>query len=179
MQETRAKILEILYNQAKENPYSFIDASELAEKLNLTLDQIELELDYLDEKGFIRYDRVLGGGGFVRIAAYGIDAVESPEMFINEAPFLQQIIIYGNVIDSAILQAESIRIRDSLNKIYNAVEDEELKELISQLIHESEKDKPDGNKIKEIIQQIKEKAPELATRLIPYAMEILKKWLSE
>jgi|Deesub1362B_J571_1020462.scaffolds.fasta_scaffold00598_13 DNA-binding transcriptional ArsR family regulator len=177
MHEIRAAILRNLYEQEKTKPYSWIDAEKLGNELGLTLKEVDFHLNYLEEKGFIRYERVLGGGGLVRITALGIDAVESPEQFVKTAPFLQQLIIYGNVVDSTILQAESIRIRNGLNRIAESVSDAELKELIDELIKESRKDAPDGNKLKVILQQIKEISPDIASKLLPYVQELLKKWL--
>jgi hypothetical protein len=44
----------------------------------------------LEQKGLIKYQRTLGhsGGGMIKITALGIDAVEAPEQFVKDAPFL-------------------------------------------------------------------------------------------
>lgn len=178
MQEIRATILRRLYDQERKRPYSWIDAFNLAEELNLGKDEIEFHLNYLEEKGFIRYERVLGGGGIVRITALGIDAVENPNMFVNDAPFLQQLIIYGDVVNSTIMQAESIKIRNGLNKIAEQVDDAEIKQLIEELISESYQEKPDAGKIKEIFNKIKQKAPEIAEKIGPIVIKLLERWLN-
>ena len=83
----------------------------------------------------------------VNITALGIDAIENPEQFVKNAPFLQQLIIYGDV-NSTILQAESIKIRNGLNRIIEQIDDAEIRKLIEELIAESYQEKPDTNKIK-------------------------------
>ena len=84
----------------------------------------------------------------VNITTLGIDAIENPEQFVKNAPFLQQLIIYGNVVNSTILQAESIKIRNGLNRIIEQIDDAEIRKLIEELIAESYQEKPDANKIK-------------------------------
>jgi len=83
----------------------------------------------------------------VNITALGIDAIENPEQFVKNAPFLQQLIIYGDV-NSTILQAESIKIRNGLNRIIEQIDDAEIRKLIEELIAEFYQEKPDTNKIK-------------------------------
>ncbi|RLI80783.1 hypothetical protein DRP04_07620 [Archaeoglobales archaeon] len=83
----------------------------------------------------------------VNITTLGIDAIENPEQFVKNAPFLQQLIIYGDV-NSTILQAESIKIRNGLNRIIEQIDDAEIRKLIEELIAESYQEKPDANKIK-------------------------------
>ena len=83
----------------------------------------------------------------VNITALGIDAIENPEQFVKNAPLLQQLIIYGDV-NSTILQAESIKIRNGLNRIIEQIDDAEIRKLIEELIAESYQEKPDTNKIK-------------------------------
>ncbi|HDN73638.1 MAG TPA: hypothetical protein ENG16_01270 [Archaeoglobus sp.] len=83
----------------------------------------------------------------VNITTLGIDAIENPEQFVKNAPFLQQLIIYGDV-NSTILQAESIKIRNGLNRIIEQIDDAEIRKLIEELIAEFYQEKPDTNKIK-------------------------------
>jgi len=116
--------------------------------------------------------------GLVRITALGIDAVENPELFVNQAPFLQQLIIYGDVVDSTIMQAESIKIRNGLNRIIEQVDDAEIKKLIEELIAESYQEKPDINKIKTVFNKIKQKAPEIAEKIYPIVLKLIERWLN-
>lgn len=174
--EVRAAILKRLYDQERKKPYSWIGVKDLANEFNLTLEEIEFHLNYLYEKRLIKFQQTLDlGGGLVRISAFGIDAVENPEMFVKDAPFLQQIIIHGDVIDSNILQVDSIKIRNGLNRIINETTDPELIRLIQELISESYKEKPETSKIESIMETIKEKAPDIAAKLLPYVIDMIKK----
>lgn len=112
-----------------------------------------------------------------RITALGIDAVENPEMFVKDAPFLQQIIVHGNVVGSTIMQVESIQIRNGLNRIIEQTTDPELIKLIEELILESYKEKPDASKFKSIFGAIKERAPDVATKVLPHVLKLLERWL--
>jgi len=178
MHEVRAAILKLLYDLEKNNPRAWTDEKSIAEELNLTLEETIFHLEYLEQKGFIKYQRTIDlGGGLVRITALGIDAVEAPEFFIKDAPFLQQIIIHGNVINSTILQAESIKIRNGLNRIAEQIGDSELRRMIYELIEESYKEEPDAEKVKSVWSQIKEKAPEAAKLVAPYVTKLIERWL--
>gem|GEM_PF-2085562 len=178
MHEVRAAILQRLYDQERKKPYSWIGVKDLANEFNLTLEEIEFHLNYPYEKGLIKFQQTLDlGGGLVRISAFGIDAIENPEVFVKDAPFLQQIIVHGNIINSTILQADSIKIRNGLNRIINETTDPELISLIQELISESYKEKPEISKIESIMETIKEKAPDIAVKLLPYAIDMFKKSL--
>lgn len=179
MQEVRSAILKLLYDLERESPRAWTDEKSIAEELGLTLEEVFFHLDYLEQKGFIKYNRTLNshGRGTVKITALGIDAVENPDMFIKEAPFLQQLIIYGDVVNSTIMQAESIKIRNGLNRIAEQVDDAEVRKLIEELIAESYQEKPDANKIKDIFGKIKQKAPEIAEKLSPIVLKLIERWL--
>jgi len=180
MHEVRAAILKILYDLAKEHPRAWTSEKAIADELGLTLEETIFHLEYLEQKGFIRYQKTLdrSGGGMIKITALGIDAVEAPEQFVKDAPFLQQLIIYGNVVNSTILQAESIKIRNGLNRIIEQVDDAEIRKLIEELIVESYQEKPDGNKIKTVFNKIKQKAPEIAEKISPIVIKLLERWLN-
>ena len=180
MQEVRSAILKLLYDLERENPRAWTNEKSIAEELGLTLEEVVFHLEYLEQKGFIKYQRTLNGHGYglVRITALGIDAVENPDMFVKDAPFLQQLIIYGDVVNSTIMQAESIKIRNGLNKIAEQVDDAEIKQLIEELISESYQEKPDAGKIKEIFNKIKQKAPEIAEKIGPIVIKLLERWLN-
>jgi len=179
MQEIRAVILKRLYEEKRKKPHSWIDIYSLAEELDLSKEEIEFHLSYLEEKGFVKCERFIGGGGIVKIAALGVDAVENPDLFVKDSPFLQQLIIFGDVKNSTILQAESVKIRNGLNRLGETLDDEELKALIREIIAESRKENPDGQKLKDIFGKIKEKSPKVAEKIMPYVLELLKKWLGQ
>jgi arginine deiminase len=88
------------------------------------------------------------------------------------------LIIYGNVVNSTILQAESVRIRNGLNRIIEQVDDAEIRKLIEELISESYQEKPDANKIKTVFNKIKQKAPEIAEKTSPIVIKLLERWLN-
>jgi len=180
MHEVRAAILKQLYDLAKNHPRAWTLEKSIANELGLTLEEAIFHLEYLEQKGFIKYQKTLdrSGGGMVKITALGIDAIENPEQFVKNAPFLQQLIIYGNVVNSTILQAESIKIRNGLNRIIEQVDDAEIRKLIEELIAESYQEKPDGNKIKDVFSKIKQKAPEIAEKIGPIVIKLLERWLN-
>ncbi len=180
MHEVRSAILKLLYDLERKNPRAWTNEKSIAEELGLTLDEVIFHLEYLEQKGFIKYQKTINhhGGGLVRITALGIDAVENPELFVNQAPFLQQLIIYGDVVNSTILQAESIKIRNGLNRIIEQVDDAEIRKLIEELIVESYQEKPDGNKIKTVFNKIKQKAPEIAEKISPIVLKLIERWLN-
>lgn len=180
MHEVRSAILKLLYDLEKSHPRAWTSEKSIADELGLTLEEVVFHLEYLEQKGFIKYQKTInhGGSGLVRITALGIDAVENPELFVNQAPFLQQLIIYGDVVNSTIMQAESIKIRNGLNRIVEQVDDSELKKLVEELIAESYQPEPDAGKIKMIFSKIKQKAPEIAEKISPYVLELLKRWLN-
>ena len=180
MHEVRSAILKFLYDLERKNPRAWTNEKSIAEELGLTLDEVIFHLEYLEQKGFIKYQKTLNshGMGLVRITALGIDAVENPELFVNQAPFLQQLIIYGDVVDSTIMQAESIKIRNGLNRIIEQVDDAEIKKLIEELIVESYQKKPDADKIKTVFSKIKQKAPEIAEKISPIVLKLIKRWLN-
>lgn len=180
MHEVRSAILKLLYDLERKNPRAWTNENSIAKELGLTLDEVIFHLEYLEQKGFIKYQRTLNGHGYglVRITAVGIDAVENPELFVNQAPFLQQLIIYGDVVNSTIMQAESIKIRNGLNRIAEQVDNEEIRKLIEELIAESYQEKPDANKIKDIYGKIKQKAPEIAEKILPIVLKLIERWLS-
>ena len=177
MDEVRAAILKKLYDIARENPHIIVSLEDLKEEFNLNENELIFHLKYLDEMGFIEFQEYIGGGGHVKITALGINAVENPGMFVKDAPFLQQIVIHGNVINSTILQAESIKIRNGLNRIIQQITDPEIANLIQELIAESYKEEPDASKIKSVWKTVKEKAPDIAAKITPYVMKLLEKWL--
>ncbi len=152
MHKVRSAILKLLYDLERKNPRAWTNEKSIADELDLTLEETIFHLEYLEQKGFIKYQKTLNshGRGLVRITALGIDAIEAPEQFVRDAPFLQQLIIYGDIVNSTILQAEPIKIRSGLNRIIEQVDDAEIKKLIEELIAESYQEKPDVDKIKSI-----------------------------
>jgi hypothetical protein len=180
MYEVRAAILKLLYDLEKNHPRAWTCEKAIADELGLTLEETIFHLEYLEQKGLIKYQRTLdrSGGGMIKITALGIDAVEAPEQFVKDAPFLQQLIIYGNVVNSTILQAESVRIRNGLNRIIEQVDDVEIRKLIEELISESYEEKPDANRIKATFNKIKQKAPEIAEKISPIVIKLLERWLN-
>ena len=177
MHEVRAAILKKLYDLARKKPHAWLHIEEFMDEYNIDEDTLIFHLRYLEEKGFIKFQQFIGGGGIAKITALGIDAVENPEMFIEHAPFLQQIIIHGNVINSTIMQAESIKIRNGLNSIIKNIKDDEIIQLIERLILESYKNEPDPNTIKNVLAKIEKKAPEIAEAVLPYAIKLIERWL--
>ena len=74
--ELRKKIIETAYQTAKEQggiKTSRVNIWDLAKKWGVDKKQMEFNVDYLHEKGFIEYAAL---GGFIRITALGVDQVE-------------------------------------------------------------------------------------------------------
>jgi hypothetical protein len=74
----RRKILEMLYKRFTEHPYHRITPQEFIEKLAVTQKELDFNIVYLEEKGFVELQKPLEGSIFVgaRITPKGIDLVE-------------------------------------------------------------------------------------------------------
>lgn len=81
--ELRKKILECLYEKRSEFD---VDPSELFERMNVSEPELDMEIRYLEEKGFVRIISSFMGKPYlnfcgVKITANGIDLVEDPDEF--------------------------------------------------------------------------------------------------
>ncbi|MCK4756663.1 hypothetical protein KAS56_06995, partial [candidate division WOR-3 bacterium] len=81
--EIRRKILKMAYERFKEHPYHRITPKELENALNIGFKELNYNIIYLEEKGFIELQKPLEGNIFVgvRTTSKGIDLVEDECQF--------------------------------------------------------------------------------------------------
>ncbi len=179
--EIRRKILEILYEKDKEEPFRFMSRNLLKEKLNVEDNKLDSNVLYLKEKNLI----ILGKEHtqtkpFIRaiITAKGKDLVENKEEFNSMFPINITQNIISNGIGAAIGNNNSINIsiEDSFKKIYDDIQKqdmsnkEEIIKNVKEIEDELKKDSIDKNKIKKSIDFLKTNA----SWVIPSVIEIVK-----
>ena len=114
----------------------------------------------------------------------GIDSLRHFDVYESDY-LVHNIVIMGDVKDSNIFQADEIRITKSFNRIYNEIEKSDLdnatkKELhdnIKEIKDEFRKEKPKLDRIKTILNSIKEKAPSINSILTPVIIACIKKYI--
>lgn len=164
----RLDILQFYYDLYKKNPSAIEPYKHFLKKYNITEPELIGHVLYLHDKRLLMCICSKCAHDFrtpyqCYITAHGIDAIENPEQFASEVPFLKLITIYGDVTNSQIMQAENIRIENGFNRVYQEIENSNLnteskKELlkdIEELESEGRRDKPDIEKIKSILDKVK------------------------
>lgn len=163
--EIRRKILEMLYERFKEHPYHRITPKEFKEALNIGLKELNYNIIYLEEKGYVELQKPLEGNIFVgaRITTNGIDLVEDEYQFDIIFP---------------IAKAEPAEPTDILRKFDILIENtkssveinDDLKEIIieeiAEIKGELEKDEPSYSKVKLLLNKIKERDADTNTRVM-------------
>jgi hypothetical protein len=167
--EIRRKILESLYARFKEHPYYRLTPKELQEILDVSLQELNFNVVYLEEKGYLELQKPLEGNIFVgaRITTKGIDLVEDEYQFNALFP----VNPIDNVMESNVFQEFTSllhNIKTTLNIDNNTKEliIEEIKEITNEL----QKNKPSYSEIKKSINQIRNRDAEVYTKV----MKIIK-----
>ena len=88
----RRKILTMLYACFTEHPYRRITPKEFIEELSVTHKELDFNIVYLEEKGFLELQKPLEGNIFVgaRITPKGIDLVEDRDKLNDLFPTTNQ-----------------------------------------------------------------------------------------
>lgn len=76
--EIRRRILEMAYEKFQEHPYYRITPAEFKDQLSIGLRELNYNIVYLEEKGYLELQKPLEGSLFVgaRITPQGVDLVE-------------------------------------------------------------------------------------------------------
>ena len=82
--KNRRRILEVLKESYEKDPYHFVKKEDLAESTGLSMNKIQMNVEYLDKKGLVKANGTLGGLHSTRITARGIDALKEPLELENE-----------------------------------------------------------------------------------------------
>jgi len=156
-QKVRSVILRKLYEHNNTNP-NFPCYLEEFTKLGISKEQISVNVRYLEETGLVKqvlWDATIPIAAI--ISAKGMDAVENPETFGDQFPFISNNIqiITGDVKNSLIAQTsgdQTINISESFNQIYNQIDKDErinlsAKEELKKDVKELEEHLKDTEKI--------------------------------
>ena len=86
--EIRRKVLQMLYDECREHPYSRITPKEFQEGLHISIKELNFNMIYLESKGYVELQKLLEGSVFVgaRITAQGIDLIEDEYEFDTVFP---------------------------------------------------------------------------------------------
>lgn len=180
----RLEILRQYYNLYKSDPDSKYDCAELMNSFGINKSELRGHILYLHDKGLLKGYMSLQGGLNCRITHKGIDALENPEQFLYDIPFLN-LIIHGDVTNSTITQAKEIKIINGFNQIYQTIEksdlaqenkDELLKD-IKDLESEGNKKNPNLGTIKSLLDKVKKIWPPIYDLLKPLIEAYMKKQL--
>ncbi len=146
--EPKRRILEILYDHAKHNPYgSGLSNHELQNELNIDDNKLFFNISYLENDNYIEVVHNFDGF-FVKINNRGRDIIEDNSLFNNLFP---PISVTQNIIQNSsnvIINSNhaSINIDESFNQIYNRIDEEnvqnmeEIKEALKNIEEEFKND---------------------------------------
>ncbi len=150
--QIRRKILQILYDYEIENPGGLTPSGIVKKHLQVEDKIIDFNLNYLENKGYLKLTRLHGSLPLSRITSGGIDIVEDNNQLDEKFPLIHQTIVHnspGTVIDS---QNVSINIVNSFNQIYEEINQQnpENRDLIIEKVNfiERELGKKDMDKSK-------------------------------
>lgn len=166
--EVRHAILDLLYKEAKKDPYGGLYADKIQEALKVPISQMEFDASYLEQKRLITRSKLVGPSyWFASITARGTDLIENRQKYKNEFPFMQTTIlqIHGDV-NAPIIQAVNSQvsfnqqINDAFKQAYivvqakadisNVQKAEIINDYLKPLEEELHKDDPDLGKIQRL-----------------------------
>ncbi|KAB2944805.1 MAG: hypothetical protein MPEBLZ_03722 [Candidatus Methanoperedens nitroreducens] len=185
----RLDILQFYYELYKENPTDYGDYDHFIDIFNMNENELVGHVRYLYEKELLhcwctKAIHEYGKPIQCKITAHGIDAIEHPELFAREVPLLN-LIINSNINNSQIFQSQNIRIEDSFNRIYRAIEESKLDEnskkevsdVVKELESEGKKKKPDIEKMKSLLDKARKIWSPIYDLLKPLIQEYIKRYL--
>ncbi|NOR17419.1 hypothetical protein GQ543_06910 [candidate division WOR-3 bacterium] len=154
--EIRRKILKMAYERFKEHPYHRITPKELENALNIGFKELNYNIIYLEEKGFIELQKPLEGNIFVglRITSKGIDLVEDKCQFSIMFPEKNtEKLVPTHIFAKFNLIIDTIESANNIDNDLKKLIIEEIKEIRNEL----KKIEPSYAKIKKFLGKIKQK----------------------
>jgi Mn-dependent DtxR family transcriptional regulator len=179
-QEIRFKILKLLYGKEKKSPRRGLGDSDLMEELGISKEELNFNINYLEEKGWVRLDKTFGGFT-ANITAEGIDLVEDENGLKSAFPKLNLIIQNGQVnianqeSSNNITNVSIINYEDILRQVDQLPNADEVRPHVQTIQEEDGKpeDQRDKNKIIQAWDFIKQNAPTIAQLLLPIIKKLL------
>lgn len=185
----RLDILEFYYDLYIENSSTYKEYGHFIEVFKIPKNELVGHVRYLHDMQLLdcictRAVHEYGMPLECKITARGINAIEHPEQFTRDVPFLN-LIINSNINNSKIFQAEYIQIDNSFNNVYQEVENSELdverkKELydiVKEFELEGKKEKPNFEKMKSLIDAAKNIWSPIYELLKPLIQEFIKAYM--
>lgn len=177
------KILSYYQDLYNKNPTDCDSPNDFKEMFDISYNELLGHVIYLRNVGLLECN-VIQDDAMCRITAMGIDSLRHPETYKSK-PEVHNIVILGDVKDSNILQGDNIRIINSFNRIYKEIDKSDLdnatkKELhdnIREIKDEFRKEKPKLDKIKTLLNDIKEKSPSISSILTPVIVSCIQKFI--
>lgn len=182
----RLDILKFYYDLYKKDSTDFGRYEHFVEVFNITENELVGHVRYLHDKQLLycmctQAAHEYGKPIQCKITAHGIDAIEHPELFVRDVPLLN-LIINSNLINSPILQAETIRIENSFNRVYEAIDNsnldakrkKELETVVEELESEGKKKKIDIEKMKSLLDKARKIWSPVYDLLKPLIQEYIK-----
>ncbi|SKC68602.1 hypothetical protein [Maledivibacter halophilus] len=169
------KLLNQFANEHGLNRYGF-GPKYFLENLNIPENQLKVNIDFLEEEGYIKLLKALGSHfKAARLTSRGKKLFMNPSEFNRAFPATSITYINGNNN----ITGNNVSVNNSFNKIDKAIEasdlddnlKNEIKDLVIDLINDINSKKLDDNKLKNffsnIIAKTSQKAvPEIATSII-------------
>jgi hypothetical protein len=189
--QVRHLILEILYNQEKENPSSFTDRQTMQKMLNVPEKQIDFNMIYLAQKSLVHLELAGGAPWYcAEITAFGIDVIEQKEKYQSQFSFINATVNvqgdnYGNIAQAVGASAINFnqQVSDAFKKAYEVIEGktdiaseqkEEIKKNAKMLEEELKKEKLDAGRIQQLWNWLQQNASWIVPTLAPIVMEGIK-----
>lgn len=158
MNQAQRQILEILNEFNDENPGYYLARNYFLDKLKIDDKTLEKNVFYLYKEKYVDISRGLGVKfSSVKITGKGINLIENSELDTSGVPAADQK--YEDIITSG-----DIRIKNSFNEIYAAIEalnlenKDKIVEKVNTIREELKKDEISTSKIKDSIKWLKKNA---------------------
>ena len=166
--EIRRRMLEILYKCYTDHPYNRITPKEFKEILNIGLKELQFNIIYLEEKGYVELSKPLEGSVFVgaRITTRGVDLVEDEYEFNVFFPE-ESIAIPDEIFDELENLINETNGRTEISNESKELIIEELKYVLDEL----KKKEPCYTEIKQKVDRLKTRDFEVWQKFI----EIIRK----
>ena|SRR4030042_4303615 len=125
--EIRRNVIKFLYEFFKEKPFNYMKIGELCSKLGVEEKDLQWNLEYLAQNGYIvgSMHKVLGSAHYiekVKISSSGIDLIEDPSEFNRTFPDIQINVMIEKILINLQQEIEN-----------SSIPDEEKKTLLSEV----------------------------------------------
>ncbi|MCL4353438.1 MAG: hypothetical protein M1484_04065 [Patescibacteria group bacterium] len=180
--QIRREIIKVCYAKWQESPHSYVTKGRLQKAIPVTDVEIERNLKYLKEGGFIEANLSSIGYVAVIITKHGIDVYENPTTFnsLFSLQIEQQTInVGGDILATTINGSNNTTIvKSQVSDAFNAVKkeirkmdienNEEAVQLVSQLETEIQKSTPEQNKVRDLWDKIKKIPGDINSKLLSH-----------